>query len=108
MQMVDMGGNDGGCEGQKGSETREASGCRGSHGARSVPNSEGEVMDGGPVSTYEDVGVRHKTIDEVGLNGAGSGGRSGARRVHGMNGKVCRLSFPDACECGWEKGGSKL
>ena len=38
-------------------------------------------MDGGPVSSYEDVGVRHKTIDEVGLNGAGSGGRSGAQRV---------------------------
>ena len=35
-------------------------------------------MDGGPVSSYEDVDVRHKTIDEVGLNGAGSGGRSRA------------------------------
>ena len=64
-------------------------------------------MDGGPVSTYEDVGVRHKTIDEVGLNGAGSGGRSGAQRVHSMNGKVCRTSFPNACECGSGREGKK-
>ena len=42
-------------------------------------------MDGGPVSSYEDVGVRHKAVGEVGLGGAGSRGRSGTQRVHGMN-----------------------